>query len=156
MGCLFHRKAFKIRKLANLNNRHQTDGMCVVKHGVNFGHEEARGETGGVFASFIGSRTLAGYNMHKNNSCYMAGGTLVAAFNRLSSFVIEQGADISGLGRWSWILVGSGSHCTRIVSAYQPQKSSNRGLLIPSDGKMIQGGTVAACRRALDAVKGTN
>ena len=114
---LFHRKDLKIRKIANLNNRHQTNGMCVVKHGVNFGHEEARGEkqAGGVFASFIGSRTSAGYNMHKNNSRYMEGGTLVATFTRLSSFVIEQRADISGLGRWSWILVGLGSHCTQIV-----------------------------------------
>ncbi len=67
---LFHRKALKICKLANLSNRHQTNGMCVVKHGVNFGHEEARGEkqAGGFFAFFIGSRTLAGYNTHKNNS----------------------------------------------------------------------------------------
>jgi hypothetical protein len=75
--------------------------MCVVEHGVNFGHKEARGEkqTGGVFASFIGSRTSAGYNTHENNSRYMAGGTMVATFTRLSSFVIEQGADISGLGR---------------------------------------------------------
>jgi hypothetical protein len=66
---LFHRKAHKTRKLANLNNRYQTDGMCVVQHGVNFGHEEARGEkqAGGVFATFIGSRTLAGYNTHKKN-----------------------------------------------------------------------------------------
>jgi hypothetical protein len=40
---LFHRKALKICKLANLNNRHQTDGMCVAEHGVNFGHEGARG-----------------------------------------------------------------------------------------------------------------
>ena len=79
---LFHRKALKIRKLANLNNRHQTNGMCVVEHGVNFGHEEARGEkqAGGVFASFIGSRTLAGYNTHKNDSRYMAGGTMVETF----------------------------------------------------------------------------
>ena len=79
---LFHRKDLKILKLANLNNRYQTDGMGVVKHGVNFGHKEARGEkqASGVFASFIGSRTLAGYNTHKNNSRYMAGGTMVATF----------------------------------------------------------------------------
>ena len=39
---LFHRKALKIRKLANLNSRYQTNDMCVVKHGVNFGQREAR------------------------------------------------------------------------------------------------------------------
>jgi hypothetical protein len=87
--------------------------------------------------SFIGSRTLAGYNTQKNNNRYMAGGTMVATFSRLSSFVIEQGVDISGLGRWLWIQAGSGSHQTRIVSACQPQKSSNKRLLISSDGRVI-------------------
>ena len=36
---LLHSRNPKIRKLVNLNNRYQTDGMCIVKHGVNFGHE---------------------------------------------------------------------------------------------------------------------
>jgi hypothetical protein len=84
----------------------------------------------------------------------MEGGTLVETFTQPSSFVVEQGADIYGLGRWSWILVGSGSHFTQIVSAYQPQKSSNKGLLISSDGKMIRGGTVAAQHRRYFMRKG--
>ena len=78
---------------------------------------------------------------------YTTGGMMVATFTRLSSFVIEQGVDRSGLGKWSWTLVGSGSHRTQKVTAYQPQKSLNKRLLISEVGKMIQGGTVAAQHR---------
>ena len=101
--------------------------MCIVEHEVNFGYTgsniERRAQD--IFASVKGSRTLAGYNKHENFSRYMAGGTMVSTFSRLSSFVISQGGDSTGLGRWSWILVGSGDHRTILVSAYQPQKSSN-------------------------------
>ena len=73
---------------------------------------------------------------------------MVSTFSRLSSYVITQGVDPTGLGRWSWILVGSGDHRTIIISAYQPKKLSNNSRRITPDGTMIGGGTVAAqhCR----------
>ena len=153
---LFHKDNLKVRKLLNLNSRHQTDGMCIVEHGINFGHREAKGDKqpAGIFASFKGSRSSAGYNKHENHSQYMAGGTMVATFSRLSSFVINQGVDRTGLGRWSWILVGSGSHRTIMVSAYQPQKSSNKRQLVTAEGRMIQAGTVAAQHRRHFVSKG--
>ena len=136
----------KARKLLNRISRHQADGMCIVEHGMNFGHAESKGNKGkdGVFASINGSQTLAGYNEHEIRSMYMTGGTMVSTFTRLSSFVITQGVDSTGLGCWSWILVGSGDHRTIIVAAYQPQNLSNNPRLVLLEGRMVRGGTVAA------------
>jgi hypothetical protein len=69
---------------------------------------------------------------------------MVATFSRLSSFIIETGTDPTKLGRWSWILVGSGEHRTRIISAYQPNKTPKQHKLVTEDGKMIGRGTVSA------------
>ena len=153
---LYQKGSKKIRKLLNLISRHQTDGMCMVEHGINFGHAESTGEQSkeGIFSSISGSRISAGYNKHENNNRYMTGGTIVSTFSRLSSFVIEQGVDMTGLGRWSWILVGSGDHRTIIVSAYQPHKSSNTPRIISSGGKMIGCGTVASQHRRYFRTRG--
>ncbi len=51
--------------------------------------------------------------------------------------------DQTGLGRWSWIQVGTGEHWTQIVSAYQPCRSSG-WQLIGHNGLMKGKGTVAA------------
>ena len=67
---LHQKGAPKPRKLLNLVSRHQADGMCIVEHGMNFRHAEAKGDKGqdGIFASITGSRTSAGYNRHENHS----------------------------------------------------------------------------------------
>ncbi len=45
------------------------------------------------------------------------------AFNTISSQVTSTGVDTTGLGRWCWMLLGSGRKRTRIVMAYQPSNS---------------------------------
>ncbi len=45
------------------------------------------------------------------------------AMNTISSEVIDTGVDITGLGRWCWMLLGSGWKKTCIVMAYQPSNS---------------------------------
>ena len=45
---------------------------------------------------------------------------------RFASYVLDMGCDYSGLGRWSWILVGSEEKKMRIVVAYQPSASKNK------------------------------
>jgi hypothetical protein len=45
------------------------------------------------------------------------------ALKTISSKVIDTGVDITGLGRWCWLLLGSGRKKTRIVMAYQPSNS---------------------------------
>jgi len=143
---IFDKKQTKRRKLINLHSRHQTDGACIVEHGTNFAHSDAQGDKGPehIFSSMRGSRISVGFNRNENHSRSVPGGTMVATFSRLSSFVIDSGTDTTRLGRWSWILVGSGQHRTRIVSAYQPHKSPKKPRLVSKSGKMIGRGTVAA------------
>ncbi len=54
------------------------------------------------------------------------GGTGVTASGRFASFVTLQGAETTGLGRWSWIYVGGGGKLTRVIVAYQPCSPKNR------------------------------
>ena len=146
---LYNRTNQKMFKLSNLMSRYQSDGMCMVDHGMNFGHHESTGDkrTNELFSSIHDIRNSAGYNIHENFSRYSYGGTMVSTFSRLSSFAISQGVDKTGLGRWSWILVGSEDHRTIIVSAYQPQKSSDKRQRITADGKMYGGGKVSSQHR---------
>jgi hypothetical protein len=71
-----------------------------------------------IFAAFQGSCVSAAHNIHEQHSRYQQGGTLTAAFTCLSGYVMATGVDPTGLGRWSWVQVGSGQHRTRIVTAY--------------------------------------
>ena len=53
------------------------------------------------------------------------GGTALVLREELAPYVIDSGADPSGLGRWSWYqLEGGEGTRTRIVSAYAPTGSS--------------------------------
>lgn len=49
------------------------------------------------------------------------GGVMVTVGSRLSSRLLDQGAD--DLGWWSWIHVGTSQHSTVILSAYRPCKT---------------------------------
>ena len=94
-----------------------------------------------IFAAIRGSRVSAAHNIHEQHSRYQQGETLITAFTRLSGYVAATGMDPTGLGRWSWVQVGSGEHRTRIVTAYQPCQ----GLTMPKlgrEGRLLQGGTV--------------
>jgi hypothetical protein len=55
------------------------------------------------------------------------GGCAMMPMGRFSAKVVESGVNPSGLGRWSWLKVGSGDKRTRIVMAYQlsGSKSTN-------------------------------
>ncbi|KAL3780888.1 hypothetical protein HJC23_009934 [Cyclotella cryptica] len=50
------------------------------------------------------------------------GGTAVTAIGRLSDVVTAVGCDVTGLGRWSWIRVGTALRSTRVVCGYMPCK----------------------------------
>jgi hypothetical protein len=51
------------------------------------------------------------------------GGCVMMAMGTLSPEVIDSGVDSTGLGRWCWIRLGSGTKKTRIVMAHQPSNS---------------------------------
>ena len=50
----------------------------------------------------------------------------MATFGWLATFVIDSGVDHTGLGRWSWQMIGKGDTVTVVVAAYQPcEKNKN-------------------------------
>ena len=59
-------------------------------------------------------------------------GTAMMALGSFSSYVLDTGVDYTGLGRWSWILVGLAEKTTRIVVVCQtcvPNKD-NKGMTV--------------------------
>jgi hypothetical protein len=96
-----------------------------------------------MFESFHRTRVVAAHSTHEQHGRYQQGGTLTATFTHLASFVISTEVDHTGLGRWSWIQVGTGEHRTRRVLAYQPCRgpsTSQMGI----EGQLLHGRTVAA------------
>jgi hypothetical protein len=119
----------KMRKLTNLHQRYQTDGACIVEHGINFKMAGTGTRMEDLFPGVCSIRVSAGYNIHESHNQYQQGGTMMVAFSRLASYVISTGVDQTGLGWWSWIQVRTGKHQTQIVSACQPCCSSGHQFI---------------------------
>ncbi len=121
---IFHPTKSKMCNLTHLHQRHQTDRACIVEHSINFKIAATGTRLEDLFPGMCSSRVSAGHNIHELHNCYQHGGTMTVAFSRLASYVLLSGVDLTGLGCWSWIQVGTGEHWTQIVSAYQPCRSS--------------------------------
>ena len=125
---LFAPQQWKLKKMANLNNKYQTDGTMLVETGTNWDEVPAEKGPSNLFSGAHRCHVVAAHNKNDNiSSRSQPGGTAVAAFSRLSSFILESGQDSTGLGRWSWIRVGTEGRKTRIITAYQPVSPSRRG-----------------------------
>ena len=88
-----------------------------------------------LIAPGVSKRVSVGHNITEpvdETPRAQMGGTAMAALGRLSASVIDTGQDHTGLGRWSWILVGHGTQRTRIVTAYQPcsPPKSSKGFTV--------------------------
>jgi hypothetical protein len=130
-------------KLTHLHQKHQTDGVCIVEHGVKFKMAATGPCREDLLPGMCSSRVSANHNIHELHNRYQQGGTMTVAFSRLVSYVLLSGVDQTRLGCWSWIQVGTGEHQTRIVSAYQPCCLSG-WQLIGHNGLMKGRGMVAA------------
>jgi hypothetical protein len=140
---IFHPTKSKMHKLTHLHQRHQTDGACIVEHGINFKMAATGTRPEDLFLGMCSSRVSACHNIHELHNRYQQGRTMMVAFSQLASYVILSWVDQTGLSCWSWIQVGTGEHQTQIVSAYQPCCLS--GLqLIGHNGLMKGRGMVAA------------
>ncbi len=140
---IFHPTKSKMCKLTHLHQRHQTDGACIVEHGINFKMAATGTHLEDLFLGMYSSRVFAGHNIHKFHSRYQQVGTMMVAFSQLASYVLSSGVDQTGLGHWSWIQVGTGEYWTQIFSAYQPCRLSG-WQLIGYNGLMKGRGTVSA------------
>ena len=67
-----------------------------------------------------GSRCQTSHNLHERFGVCQQGGTCITTNELTGGYVIEQGADEEGLGRWSWMKFSGKGVTTRIVVAYIP------------------------------------
>jgi hypothetical protein len=67
-------------------------------------------------------------DVHKDKHAgrVQAGGTGTICFDKCTGYIRKVGRDETGLGRWSWILMGGANGInTRIIMAYNPCKNKN-------------------------------
>ena len=71
---------------------------------------------------FESIKVAVAYNQHKDHKQTVQwGGTSIWSINNAIHRAIESGADLSGLGRWSWTRYrGRGNVTLRVISAYRP------------------------------------
>jgi hypothetical protein len=150
---IFHPTKSMMRKLTNLHQRYQTDGACIVKHGINVKMAATGTRPEELFPGVCRIRVSVGHNIHELHNHYQQGRTMMVAFSRLTSYVISSGVDQTGLGWWSWIQVGTGEQWTQIVSAYQPCCLS--GCRLIGQNRLMKGrGTVATQHKCYFRKKG--
>lgn len=116
-------RSWKVTRLKETNKRYQTDGMLLQETGVDFRQVPEEFS----FPNLLGDqdvRVATANNVTEDSARYQAGGVASVLMARLASFVLGWGRDPTGLGRWVWFLVGTGSRCTIIVVAYRPCKPS--------------------------------
>ncbi len=121
---IFHPTKSKMHKLTHLHQRHQTDGACIVEHGINFKMAATGTRLEELSTEMYSRRVSASHNIHELHNRYQQGGTMTVAFSRLESYVISSGVDQTGLCCWSWFQVRTGEHWTQIVLTYQPCRLS--------------------------------
>ncbi len=78
---IFHPTKSKMRKLTHLHQRHQTDGACIVEHGINFKMAATGTCPKDLFPEMCSSRVSAGHNIHESHNRYQQGRTMTVAFS---------------------------------------------------------------------------
>jgi hypothetical protein len=119
----FDKKYNKTPKLLRQISHFNPDLLQLLETQTNFDSDQWTPRDGKLMDKIgVGTqrKAIAASNMHCRDRC-CAGGTAQMTFGPLSSFILSQGADTTGLGRWVWTLVGmEGGKKTRFITAYQP------------------------------------
>ena len=119
-------KEWKRTRVNNALQRIQADGASIVEGGTDW----RQVPEGKKFSDIVGGRdnkrSVAANNTTESSGRTQAGGAASVLLSRLAGFHLGSGEDTTGLGRWVWQLVGSGSTRTRIVTAYQPTRPQRR------------------------------
>jgi len=114
----------KIDKIDGLVKHYQVDTIAGVEAQCDWRKADHKRQFKHLFAFGQRKECVVGHNVTEDTIRDQRGGTAMGTFGRMSAFVIDSGADHTGLGRWCWQLVGKGGKLTRIVVAYQPSKKS--------------------------------
>ncbi len=78
-----------------------------------------------MFGAGSKMHSVVAHNINEHVRINQFGRCAIMAMGTFAPKLADSGVDSTGLGRWCWICVGSGSKKTQIVMAYQPCNSGN-------------------------------
>jgi hypothetical protein len=119
----FEHSKCKVPKLIRKLRHYDVDQLHLIETQVNFDSSQVSSADGRLQDKIgVGRerKSIAVNNMHNDvRSC--PGGLANMSFGPLSTYVLDQGADETGLARWVWTKVGmNGGKSTCFITAYQP------------------------------------
>ncbi len=77
-----------------------------------------------LFGAGLETKSVVAHNKNEQMRPNQYGGCAMMAMGTLSPEVVGSGVNFTGLGRWCWIHLGSGSKKTCIVMSYRSSNSS--------------------------------
>ena len=109
-----------INNINALIRRFETD--AIFGYGTQCDWSFAEGDN--IFYELFGQgqerKGIAAWNKNEKRAREQYCGTAVMDFGHFAGHVVDTGTDETGLGIWSWILVGLGKSKPRIVVVYNP------------------------------------
>jgi hypothetical protein len=114
----------KLRKIVNLLEQYEVDGMVFCKAGINWSVGPSSWDLKSFFDPYMERevRTTGSHNTHSPKvSPLQQGGTAMLITHSLLQHAQTNTADMRRLGRWSsWTFYRNPLHQTRVVVAYSP------------------------------------
>lgn len=119
--------SWKTTRLVSLQRALGLDLVCGTELNRKLSTAGAQTMAEKIFQHTPCVRGTSSHNRHENFGRKQRGGVLMATGGELSEHTTLSGGNDAGLGRWMWIVLGSGDHKTRILTAYQPCRSRKEG-----------------------------
>jgi hypothetical protein len=119
-------QSWKMDRINYLIKRHQIDIVTGCESQCNWTKVPRHRQLSDLISPGYITRGITAHNTHENFHRDQVGGTAVMGVGRLCDLISDMGRDPSGLGRWSWIKLGTGRVVTRVISAYLPRKPNKR------------------------------
>ena len=115
----------KINELNHLCREYTVDILCGCETQIDWRQVPQARKFQNLFGAGTETRSVVAHNINERMRPNQFGGCAMMAFNTIAPQVISTGVDTTGLGRWCWMLLGSGRKRTRIVMAYQPSNQDD-------------------------------
>jgi hypothetical protein len=101
----------KVSRINSLLRTFEVDVVAGSETQCDWRQAPAEDKFGEIIAPGVSKRVVTGHTVTEEVGLTprdQRGGTAMAGLGRLSASVMDTGQDHTGLGRWSWVLVGHG------------------------------------------------
>ncbi len=113
----------KINSINNLLQDFKVDMLCGCKIQADWRMVLQDWHFHNLFGHGSETRSVIVHNINERMRTNQFGGCSMMALGTISPEVVNSGVASTGLRRWCWIQLDSGTKKTRIVMAYQPSNS---------------------------------